>query len=424
MPAPTFDRLSPPEKGTAIRVEAKGLRVSDDPVIPYIRGDGIGPEVVAAARQVLDAAVNQTYGGARRLVWWRIPAGMEAEEAYGELLPADVLTAIRHYLVALKGPLTTPIGGGFRSLNVSLRQQLDLYANVRPIAWIPEVPSPLKHPERVDLVVFREATEDVYAGIEWAAGSEDARKLLGILEESYGLRVDNDPALGLKPVSEFASKRLVRKALAYAVERGRRSVTLMHKGNIMKHTEGAFMRWGYEVATQEFGDQVVTEEEAWDRHGGTTPEGKVLVKDRLADNMLQQLLTRTAEYDVIATTNLNGDYVSDAAAGLVGGLGVAPGGNVGDEMALFEPIHGSAPKYAGRDVANPTAEILAGAMLLDYLGWPEAAEAVRAGVKGAIQAREVTQDLARQIEGAQTVGTQEFSRRVIGAMAEPGASPP
>jgi isocitrate dehydrogenase len=398
--------------------------VPNDPVIPYIRGDGIGPEVVAAARRVLDAAVDQTYGGTRRLAWWRIPAGAEAEEAYGELLPADVLTAIRHYLVALKGPLTTPIGGGFRSLNVSLRQQLDLYANVRPIVWIPEVPSPLKHPERVDLVVFREATEDVYAGIEWEAGSEDARRLLAILEETYGLRVDNDPALGLKPVSEFASKRLVRKAIAYAVERGRRSVTLMHKGNIMKHTEGAFMRWGYEVAAEEFGDQVISEEEVRERHGGATPEGKVLVKDRLADNMLQQLLTRTAEYDVIATTNLNGDYVSDAAAGLVGGLGVAPGGNIGDETALFEPIHGSAPKYAEQDVANPTAEILAGAMLLDYLGWPEAAETVSWGVKRAIQAREVTQDLARQIEGAQAIGTQEFARRVIESLSEPAANHP
>ncbi|MEE8231880.1 MAG: isocitrate/isopropylmalate family dehydrogenase, partial [Thermoplasmata archaeon] len=320
MPTPAFDQLNPPGEGTAIRAEAGGLVVPGDPVIPFIRGDGIGPEVVAAARKVLDAAVDRAYRGDRRLVWWQIPAGAEAQEAYGELLPKDVLAAVRHYVVALKGPLTTPIGGGFRSLNVSLRQQLDLYANVRPIRWIPEMPSPLKHPERVDLVVFREATEDVYAGIEWEAGSDDARKLLGLLEKTYGIRVGNDPALGLKPMSEFASKRLVRKALAYAVDQDRRSVTLMHKGNIMKHTEGAFMRWGYEVATREFRDRVVTEQEVWDRHEGATPQGKVLVKDRLADNLLQQLLTRTAEYDVIATTNLNGDYVSDAAAGLVGGL--------------------------------------------------------------------------------------------------------
>ncbi len=416
MPTPSFDRLHPPAEGTAIRVDAEGLVVPGDPVIPYIRGDGIGPEVVAAARKVLDAAVERVYGGDRRLVWWQIPAGAEAQEAYGELLPKDVLAAIRHYVVALKGPLTTPIGGGFRSLNVSLRQQLDLYANVRPIQWIPEIPSPLKHPERVNLVVFREATEDVYAGIEWEAGSDDARKLLGILEKTYGIRVGNDPALGLKPMSEFASKRLVRKALAYAVDRDRRSVTLMHKGNIMKHTEGAFMRWGYEVATREFRDRVVTEQEVWDRHEGATPRGKVLVKDRLADNLLQQLLTRTAEYDVIATTNLNGDYVSDAAAGLVGGLGVAPGGNFGDHTALFEPIHGTAPKYAGQDVANPTAEILAGAMLLDHLAWEEAAERVRRGVEHAIGSHEVTQDLARQMAEATVVGTSDFAQNVIAAL--------
>ncbi|MFQ6013067.1 MAG: isocitrate dehydrogenase (NADP(+)) [Thermoplasmata archaeon] len=416
MAAPPFAKLEPPTEGQPIQPQKGRLSVPADPIIPYIPGDGIGPEVVGAARGVLDAAVEVAYGGDRRLVWWRVQAGSEAEETYGELLPPDVFAAIRHYVVALKGPLTTPVGGGFRSLNVTLRQRLDLYANVRPIAWIPGVPSPLKHPERVDLVVFREATEDVYAGIEWAAGSEDARRLLGWLEDAYGLRLENDPALGLKPVSEFASKRLVRKALAYAVERGRESVTLMHKGNIMKYTEGAFMRWGYEVATQEFREHVVTEEEVRDQHGGVTPKGKVLVKDRLADNMLQQLLTRTAEYDVLATTNLNGDYVSDAAAGMVGGLGVAPGANLGDPVALFEPIHGSAPKYTGKDVANPTAEILAGAMLLEYIGWAEAAEMVRGGVRRAIQARGVTQDLAREIEGAHTVGTMDFSRRVVGSL--------
>ncbi len=416
MPTPAFDQLSPPSEGAAIRTQNGELLVPGDPVIPYIRGDGVGPEVVAAARDVLNAAVDRAYGGDRRLVWWQIPAGGEALNPYGELLPDDVFTAIRHYVVALKGPLTTPIGGGFRSLNVTLRQRLDLYANVRPITWIPEVPSPLRHPERVDLVVFREATEDVYAGIEWAAGSEEARALLRHLEKTYGLHVENDPAVGLKPMSEFASKRLVRKALAYAVERGRQSVTLMHKGNIMKHTEGAFMRWGYEVATEEFRDHIVTEKEVRDRHGGATPKGKILVKDRLADNMLQQLLTRTADYDVIATTNLNGDYVSDAAAGLVGGLGVAPGGNFGDHTALFEPIHGTAPKYAGQDVANPTGEILAGAMLLEYLAWEEAAQMVRGGVRRAIQAHEVTQDLARQMEGASVVGTSDFAQRVIAGL--------
>ncbi|MDX1534360.1 MAG: NADP-dependent isocitrate dehydrogenase [Thermoplasmata archaeon] len=423
MTTPAFEQLEPPSDGTAIQAGPEGLRVPDDPVLPVIQGDGIGPEVVAAAREVLDVAVLQAYDGGRRLAWWPLPAGAEAEAAFGALLPEDVLAALRHYGVALKGPLTTPVGGGFRSLNVSLRQRLDLYANVRPIAWIPGIPSPLRHPERVDLVVFREATEDVYAGIEWAAGSEEARRLLALLEETYGLQVGNDPALGLKPVSEFASKRLVRKALAYAADRGRRSVTLMHKGNIMKHTEGAFMRWGYEVATEEFRDRVVTEEELWERHGGTPPEGRVVVKDRLADNMLQQLLTRTAEYDVIATTNLNGDYVSDAAAGLVGGLGVAPGGNLGDATALFEPIHGSAPKYAGKDTANPTAEILAGAMLLDHLGWAEAADRVREGVRQTVASKEVTQDLARQMKGARTLGTHAFAENVVRSLSATRGSP-
>ncbi|MCJ2530841.1 MAG: isocitrate dehydrogenase (NADP(+)) [Candidatus Thermoplasmatota archaeon] len=416
MPTPRFHKLRPPGEGTAIQTQDGRLAVPADPVIPYIRGDGIGPEVITATREVLDAAVATAYGGERRLVWWRILAGTEAEEPYGELLPPDVFAAVRHYVVALKGPLTTPIGGGYRSLNVTLRQELDLYANVRPIAWIPGIPSPLKHPERVDLVVFREATEDVYAGIEWAAGSEESRKLLNLLEKHYDLRVKNDPALGLKPISEFASKRLVRKALTYAVERGRRNVTLMHKGNIMKYTEGAFMRWGYEIAVQEFRGDVVTEEEVRDQHEGTPPEGKVLVKDRLADNMLQQLLTRTAEYDIIATTNLNGDYVSDAAAGLVGGLGVAPGANIGDHAALFEPIHGSAPKYAGQDIANPMAEILAGAMLLEYIGWSEASHMVRGGVSRAVLEGDVTQDLARQVEGTTVVGTRAFAQSVVDSL--------
>lgn len=407
-----FDRLTPPDRGRPIQVVDGRLRVPDDPVLPYIEGDGIGPEVVAAARAVLDAAVARAYGGERRLVWWKIQAGTEAEETYGELLPEDVFRALRRYVVALKGPLTTPVGGGYRSLNVTLRQTLDLYANVRPIFWIPGMPSPLRHPERVDLVVFREATEDVYAGIEWEAGSPGARKVLAYLKQAFGIEVAHDPAVGLKPISEFASKRLVRKALRYATDRRRRSVTLMHKGNIMKFTEGAFNRWGYEVATTEFRDRVVTEAEMTEQGLREVPSGKVLVKDRLADNMLQQLLTRTDEYDVIATMNLNGDYVSDAAAGLVGGLGVAPGANIGDAMALFEPIHGSAPKYAGQDVANPTAEILAGAMLLEYIGWSEAHDLVREGIKQAVQAKVVTQDLARQIEGATVVGTSAFATRV------------
>lgn len=411
MDAPASEPLNPPEGGESIQPTEGGLRVPEAPIIPYIEGDGIGPEVVRGARQVMDRAVAVAYGGRRRLMWLRLVAGAEAKEAYGELLPSDTLDAIRRHVVALKGPLTTPVGGGYRSLNVTLRQTLDLYANVRPISWIPKVPSPLREPSKVDLVIFREATEDVYAGIEWAAGSPEARQLVRFLE-GMGIRVAEDAGLGVKPISETASKRLVRKAIAYALQRGRRSVTLMHKGNIMKFTEGAFREWGYEVAAQEFGDKTVSEEDLLREHQGKAPRGKLVVKDRLADNMLQQLLTRPEEYDVIATTNLNGDYISDAAAGLVGGLGVAPGANLGDSLGLFEPIHGSAPKYAGKDMANPTAEILAGGMLLDYIGFDGAADLLRAGVKAAVQAKRVTFDLARHIKGAKAVGTQEFAQRV------------
>ncbi len=416
MSSPKFDLLKPPEEGSAIRPADGRLDVPHDPIIPYIEGDGIGPEVVSAARRVLDGALEMTYGGRRRIAWFKVKAGREAEEDYGELLPEDVFKALRHYVVALKGPLTTPIGGGYRSLNVALRQTLDLYANVRPIFWIPEVPSPLKEPWKVDLVVFREATEDVYAGIEWSPGSGETRKVREFLEKEFGVRIRDDAGLGVKPISEFASKRLVRKAIAYALDKDRRSVTLMHKGNIMKFTEGAFMQWGYEVASEEFGNRVVKESDLWERFDGKMPEGRLLIKDRLADNMFQQLLTRTDEYDIIATTNLNGDYISDAAAGLVGGLGVAPGANIGDYLALFEPIHGSAPKYAGQNKVNPSAEILAGAMLLEYIGWDEAANLVKEGVKKAIEAKEVTYDLARKIETASRVGTQEFAERVIKGM--------
>lgn len=409
----TFDRLQPPDRGDIIRPEEGRLLVPNEPVIPYIEGDGIGPEVVLAARRVLDSATKRAYGGRRRIVWFKVKAGREAEEEYGQLLPDDVFEAIRHYVVALKGPLTTPIGGGYRSLNVTLRQRLDLYANVRPIFWIPEVPSPLKEPWKVNLVIFREATEDVYAGIEWSQGSDEVRRVLRFLKRELGASLRDDSGIGIKPISEFASKRLVRKAISYALDRGRKSVTLMHKGNIMKFTEGAFMQWGYEVASEDFADDVITERDLYDRFDGKAPKGKVVMKDRLADNMFQQLLTRTEEYDVIATTNLNGDYISDAAAGLVGGLGVAPGANIGDYMALFEPIHGSAPKYSGMDKVNPTAEILAGAMLLEHLGWTEAAAMVSEGVKRAVQAKEVTYDLARKIEGAAEVGTQEFSESVV-----------
>ena len=405
--------LESPREGQRIEVKGNRLAVPDEPVIPLIVGDGIGPDVTGAARRVLLAAVKKAYGGKRTLRFWEVPAGEASQKKYGELLPQATIDAIREHVVALKGPLTTPIGGGFRSLNVTLRQTLDLYANVRPIYYIPGVPSPVTHPEKMDMILFREATEDVYAGIEWPKGSDQAKKVIKFLKDEFNVKVREDSGIGLKPMSEFGSKRLVRKAIRYAIDQRRRSVTLVHKGNIMKYTEGAFRDWGYEVARQEFGAQTVTENEVEQNFGGKPPKGKVVIKDRIADNMLQQMLTRTDEYDVLALPNLNGDSLSDAAAGQVGGLGVASGGNIGDFVALFEPVHGTAPKYAGMDKVNPTAEILAGQMMLDYLGWPEAAALVLEGVKRTIAARVVTYDLARQTDGAKEVRCSEYASAVI-----------
>ena len=409
-------KLEPPPEGHKILIAQGALRVPDDPIVPLIEGDGVGPDVTAAARRTIDAAVDATYAGRRRIAWYRVPAGESALIRHGDMLPDATTHAIREYVVALKGPLTTPVGGGFRSLNVALRQTLDLFANVRPVYWLPGVPSPVLHPERLDIVIFREATEDVYAGIEWAKGSDEARRILEILRTEFNVRVREDSGIGLKPISEFCSKRLVRKAIAYALAHGRRSVTLVHKGNIMKFTEGAFREWGYEVARDEFGDRTATGEDVQRRPDGRAPEGKVVIKDVIADNMFQQLLLRPAEYDVIATSNLNGDYLSDAAAAQVGGLGVAPGGNLGDAHALFEPIHGSAPKYAGMDKVNPTAEILAGAMMLEHIGWDEAATRLKEGVRAAIRAKAVTYDLARQMAGATEIGTSAFAEAIVRAI--------
>ncbi|MBI4415729.1 MAG: isocitrate dehydrogenase (NADP(+)) [Euryarchaeota archaeon] len=406
-------KLEPPAGGHSIRTQGDRLAVPDDPIIPLIHGDGIGPDVTGAATRVLVAAVQKAYGGRRSLHFWGVAAGEASQAKYGELLPQATIDAIREHIVALKGPLTTPVGGGFRSLNVTLRQTLDLYANVRPIYYIPGVPSPMKHPEKMDMTIFREATEDVYAGIEWPQGSESAKKLIKFLRDEFNVRVREDSGIGVKPMSEFGTKRLVRKAIRYAIEHGRRSVTLVHKGNIMKYTEGAFRDWGYEVARDEFGDHTITEQEVAENYMGTPPKGKVVIKDRIADNMLQQLVTRTEEYDVLALPNLNGDYISDAAAAQVGGLGVAQGANIGDFVALFEPVHGSAPKYAGQDKVNPTAEILAGQMLLDYIGWKEAAAHVLQGVNRTIAAKIVTYDLARQMEGAKEVRCSQFADAVI-----------
>lgn len=404
-----YEKVKPPENGEKIRYEDGKLIVPDNPVIPYFEGDGIGKDVVPAALKVLDAAAEKI---GKEVVWFRVYAGEDAYKLYGDYLPADTLNAIREFRVALKGPLTTPVGGGFRSLNVTIRQVLDLYANVRPVYYLDGLPSPLKKPELVDLVIFRENTEDVYAGIEWQRGSSEALKLIKFLAEEFGVRIREDSGIGIKPISEFATKRLVRMAIQYAIDNGRESVTLVHKGNIMKYTEGAFRDWGYEVAKEEFGDATITEDELWNNYGGEVPKGKIVIKDRIADNMFQQLLTRTAEYDVLAMPNLNGDYMSDAAAAMVGGLGIAPGSNIGDGMGVFEPVHGSAPKYAGQNKVNPTAEILTGALMFEYLGWKEASEMIKKAVEMTIKSGIVTYDIHRHM-GGKLVGTKEFAQAVV-----------
>ncbi len=404
-----FEKVKPPEEGEKIRFEDGKLIVPDNPVIPYIVGDGIGVDVVPAAITVLSEAAEKI---GKEIVWFEIYAGEKAYKLYGDYLPEDTLRAIREFRVALKGPLTTPVGGGYRSLNVTIRQVLDLYACVRPVYYLKGVPSPIKNPEKVDIVIFRETTEDVYAGIEWPRGSEEALKLMDFLEREFGVRIRKDSGIGIKPISEFATKRIVRLAIRYSIENGRKSVTLVHKGNIMKFTEGAFREWGYEVAKEEFGDYVITEEELWNDYGGEVPEGKIVIKDRIADNMFQQLLTRTEEYDVIVTPNLNGDYLSDMAAGLVGGLGIAPGSNIREDMGVFEPVHGSAPKYAGQNKVNPTAMILTGALMFEFLGWKEGAELIKKAVEMTIQQRIVTYDIHRHVGGT-LVGTKEFAKAVV-----------
>ena len=396
--------------------EDGGLEVPDRPTIPFIEGDGIGPDIWRATRLVLDSAVEKAYGGRREIRWLEVLAGEKAAKETGEWLPAETLEAVRRYVVAIKGPLTTPVGEGIRSLNVTLRQELDLYACVRPVRYIKGVPSPVKRPELVDMVIFRENTEDVYAGIEWPEGSPEAQRVIRFLEEEMGAKVRADSGIGIKPISRTGTRRLVRKAIQYAIETGRESVTLVHKGNIMKYTEGAFRNWGYELARDEFPEETVTEEELWERFGGKRPEGKVVIKDRIADAMFQQVLLRPSEYSVLAMPNLNGDYMSDALAAQVGGLGMAPGANIGDGYALFEATHGTAPKYAGQDKVNPGSLILSGAMMLEYLGWTEARDLVYQGIERAVAKGRVTYDLARQIEGAVEVRCSEFAAEVVESM--------
>jgi len=400
-----------------IQRDAKGgITVPDAPVIPYIEGDGIGPDIWKATRLVLDAAVEKAYKGSRRIQWLEVLAGEKAYNLTGKWLPEETLSTIKDYVVAIKGPLTTPIGAGIRSLNVTLRQELDLYACVRPVRYFDGVPSPVKHPEQVDMIIFRENTEDVYAGIEWPKGSPEALRLIEFLEKEMGKKLRPDSGIGIKPMSEFGSKRLVRKAIRYALEAGKDSVTLVHKGNIMKFTEGAFRTWGYELAKEEFGNVTLTEQELWDNYGGKRPEGKVVIKDRIADAMFQQVLLRPSEYSVLAMPNLNGDYMSDAIAAQVGGLGMAPGANIGDGYAVFEATHGTAPKYAGLDKVNPGSLILSGAMMLEYLGWTEARELVHKALQAAISQKHVTYDLARQIPGAVEIKCSEFAQKIVEAM--------
>ncbi len=399
--------------GTAIKIEKNHLVVPNDPIIPFIKGDGTGSDIWNASVRVFDAAVSKAYKNKKRIHWREIFAGECAFNEYGEWLPQKTLDAIKKYKVAIKGPLTTPVGGGIRSLNVTLRQELDLYACVRPVRYFDGVPSPVKSPEKLNVVIFRENTEDVYAGIEYKKGTPEAKKLIAFLEKELGKKVRKDSGIGIKPMSVFGSKRLVRRAIQYAIDKGKRSVTLMHKGNIMKFTEGAFREWGYEVAREEFARFTVTEEDVQKKHNGVVPKGKVVIKDRIADAMFQQVLLRPEEYDVIATPNLNGDYISDACAAQVGGLGMAPGANIGDKAAVFEATHGTAPKYAGKDMVNPGSVILSGVMMLEHLGWDEAANMIVKALGKTIQKKTVTYDLERQMKGAKLVKCSEFADEII-----------
>ena len=443
-----YHKITPPADGEKITIENGEMKVPDNPIIPFIRGDGMGPDIWNATQPVLEAAVEKAYGGKKKIVWFEVHAGLSALKLYGndQVLPDDTINAIREHIVAIKGPLTTPVGGfkyvclvcsaeqegpggarpekcvkcgleyvtpRFRSLNVGLRQIMDLYACVRPVRWFQGVPCPVKHPEKLDVIIFRENTEDVYSGIEFEQGTSEVDKVIRFLNEEMGKKIRPDSGVGIKPISVTGTKRLVRKALKYAIDHKRPSVTLVHKGNIMKFTEGAFRDWGYELAKEEFRDQIVTEKELWDDYDGKMPEGKILVKDRIADQMFQQILLRPDEYGVLATPNLNGDYLSDAAAAQVGGLGLAPGANMGDYIGLFEATHGTAPKYTGMDKVNPSSVILSGTLMLEHMGWNEAAELIIHGIEKTIQQKRVTYDLHRQMEGATKLKCSEYGAAIV-----------
>jgi isocitrate dehydrogenase len=400
--------------GEKIEIRSNGtISVPDIPIIPYIEGDGVGPDIWRASVRIFDAAVNKSYGGKRKVQWVEVYAGEKAFQRNGEWAPEETIETIRGHGVGIKGPLTTPVGGGIRSINVLLRQRLDLYACIRPVKYIPGTPSPLKHPEKVNMVVFRENTEDVYAGIEWKEGSKEVLRLREFLEKELGSKVREDSGIGIKPISRFGTKRLVRMAIQFALSHGRKSVTLVHKGNIMKFTEGAFRDWGYELAIEEFRERILLESDLGGKGATSLRESKIVIKDRIADAMFQQILLRPEEYDVLAMPNLNGDYMSDALAAQVGGLGMAPGANIGDRAAVFEATHGTAPKYANQDLINPGSLVLSGAMMFGYLGWNEVSQKITKAVEKTISSKIVTYDLARQMRGAKKVKCSEFASAII-----------
>ena len=410
----SYKNIIIPDGGEKISISNGKLSVPDQPILGFVEGDGIGPDITNASLRVWDSAVEKAYNGKRKVHWCELFMGEKAAGIYeGDFFPDETLQAIKDLTVSIKGPLTTPVGGGFRSLNVSLRQEMDLYACVRPVRYYSGVPSPLKKPEEVDVVIFRENTEDVYAGIEFESGSDANKKLAKFLREEMGAEFFEDAGLGVKPISSFGSKRLVRKAIQYAIDHNKPSVTLVHKGNIMKFTEGAFRNWGYEVATEEFRDHIITEDELWDEHDGEMPEGKILVKDRIADIMFQLLQLRPAEFDVIATMNLNGDYLSDALAAEVGGIGIAPGANMAEHISVFEATHGTAPKYANQDKVNPSSLMFSGAMMFEYIGWREVTDLINEAFVAVMGDKTVTYDFARLMEGSTTLSTSAFADALI-----------
>ena len=406
-----------PETGDKIRLAADRIAVTDQPILGYVEGDGIGPDITRACLRIWDAAVERAYGGRRKVHWAELYMGEKAAGLFdGDYFPQETRDALQDLIVSIKGPLTTPVGGGFRSLNVGLRQVLDLYACVRPVRYYAGVPSPVRRPQDVDVVIFRENTEDVYAGIEYEAGTAENEKFARFLREEMGAVFFEGAGLGVKPISPFGTNRLVRKAIQYAIDHDRKSVTFVHKGNIMKFTEGAFRNWAYELARTEFGEHTITEDELWEKHDGRQPDDKIVIKDRIADIMFQMMLLRPAEFDVIATSNLNGDYLSDAVAAEVGGVGIAPGANMADHVAVFEATHGTAPKYANQDKVNPGSLLFSGVMMFDYIGWPEVGRTITAAYEKTVARKVVTYDFARQTEGATEVSTSGFASAIIDSM--------